>query len=44
MSILQSPFWLGLGERLNPLVLDLLNRNSAVYILLLAVLLLRFVF
>ena len=42
--MMQSALWLGLGERLDPLVLDLLNRSSAVFMLLLAVLLLRFVF
>ena len=36
--------WLGLGERLSPILLDLLNRNIAVFLLLLVALMLRFLF
>ena len=36
--------WLSLGERLVPILLDLLNRSRAVFLLLLAAVLLRFLF
>ena len=36
--------WLRLGERLSPLLLDLLNRSRAAFLLLAAALLLRFLF
>ncbi len=36
--------WLSLGERLVPVLLDLLNRSRAVFLLLLAAVLLRFLF
>ena len=36
--------WLSLGERLIPVLLDLLNRSRAVFLLLLAAVLLRFLF
>ncbi len=39
-----SSLWLGLGERLAPVLLDLLNRSHAVFLLLMAALLLRFLF
>ena len=39
-----SSLWLGLGERLVPVLLDLLNRSHAVFLLLITALLLRFVF
>ena len=41
--MMQSALWLGLGERLSPLLLDLLNRSSSVFLLLSAVLVIRFV-
>lgn len=36
--------WLGLGESLSPALLDLLNRSRAVFLLLMAALLIRFLF
>ena len=36
--------WLSLGERLIPVLLDLLNRSRAVFLLLAAAILLRFLF